>query len=120
MHSTNDCPSGDALLVAGDNYVKLLVTTIMHSKGFTPDSAIVLAWDEDDYSSTLGCCGSLPNNGGGHDPLIVITPNYKNAIESALPSNHYSELRSIEDLLGLGTHLGHSAQAMDTLYPLLP
>ena len=119
MHGTNDCPSGDALLVEGDKYVQQVVTTIMKSKAFTQDSAIIVSWDENDYSSNIGCCGSLYPHGGGHMPTIVITPRYKNAIQSAIPSNHYSELRSIEDLLGL-QHIGNSATQQPSLLSLIP
>lgn len=124
MHGTNDCPSGDALLTAGDNYLQLLVTTIMKSKGFTANSAIIVSWDENDYSSNVGCCGSVYPHGGGHMVTIVITPQYAKSgpVQIALPSNHYNELRSIEDAFGLG-HLGNSATQPPTLnallYPLL-
>ncbi|HKE36639.1 MAG TPA: alkaline phosphatase family protein [Candidatus Baltobacteraceae bacterium] len=119
MHGTTDCPSGDALLIEGDKYVHQLVSTIMSSKTFTKGTAIVVAWDEDDYSSQTGCCGSLYPHGGGHIPVIVITPNTSKPIQSALPSNHYSELRSIEDAFGLD-HLGKSSSAVPTLMSLLP
>jgi hypothetical protein len=119
MHGTNDCPSGDALLLEGDNYVQQVVTTIMKSKAFTADSAIIVSWDENDYSSNIGCCGSPYPHGGGHMATIVITPRYTNPIQISTPSNHYSELRSIEDLLGL-QHLGNSATQQPTLMPLIP
>jgi hypothetical protein len=119
MHGTNDCPSGDALLTAGDTYLQQVVTTIVKSKAYTKDSAIIIAWDENDYSSNVGCCGSVYPHGGGHMPVIVITPNYRVPIQTAIPSNHYSELRSIEDLLGL-PHLGNSANQVPSLLPLIP
>jgi phosphatidylinositol-3-phosphatase len=119
MHGTNNCPSGDALLTEGDTYLQQVVTTIMHSKAYTADSAIIISWDENDYSSNVGCCGSVYPHGGGHMTTIVITPNYKAPIESAIPSNHYSELRSIEDLFGL-QHLGNSANQVPSLFSLLP
>ncbi len=118
MHGTSDCPSGDALLTEGDNYVKSLVTTIMKSKAWTADSAIILSWDENDYSSNIGCCGSAYPHGGGHMATIVITPQYKYPIQTATPSNHYSELRSIEDAFGL-PHLNNSAYQPGALDPLL-
>jgi phosphatidylinositol-3-phosphatase len=120
MHGTNDCPSGDALLMQGDKYVNSLVTTIMRSKAFTSNSAIILSWDENDYSSNIGCCGSPYPHGGGHMPTIVITPQYAKSgpVEIATPSNHYNELRSIEDAFGLG-HVGASATQPPSLNALL-
>lgn len=119
MHGTTDCPSGDALLIEGDKYVNELVDTITHSKTFKSNTALVIAWDEDDYSSQLGCCGSLYPHGGGHIPVIVITPNYGKPMQSSIPSNHYSELRFIEDAFGL-PHLGQSSSQVPTLMSLLP
>ena len=120
MHGSSDCPSGDALLTEGDNYVRFLVTTIMKSNAWSANSAIIVAWDENDYSSNIGCCGSLYPHGGGHDPLIVITQAYKQTgpIEIATPSNHYNELRSIEDAFGLG-HIGNAATQGPSLNALL-
>lgn len=120
MHGSTDCPSGDALLKAGDQYLQSLVTTIMKSKAYTSDSAIIIAWDENDYSSSIGCCGSFTPHGGGHMPVIVITPRYTAPIETAIPSNHYTELRSIEQLLGLSPYLGWAAKEPPSLMPLLP
>lgn len=119
MHGTSDCSNYDKLLQEGDEYLRQVVTTIMQSKSFTSDSAIIVAWDEDDYSSNLGCCGSRPNNGGGHTALIVITPKITKPIQIATPSNHYNELASIETLLGLPA-LGESAHQPATLLPLIP
>lgn len=119
MHGTADCPSGDALLKAGDLYVKQLVTTITRSKAWGADSAIFIVWDEDDYSSRLGCCYSVFPKGGGHMAAIVVTPRYTAPIQMSVPSNHYNELRTIEDELGL-PHLGNSARVPPTFEALLP
>jgi len=48
------------------------------SPAFTASSLIFVTFDEDDYSSTLGCCDSphFPNGlsfGGGHTVTIVIS-----------------------------------------------
>ncbi|HTU83115.1 MAG TPA: alkaline phosphatase family protein, partial [Candidatus Acidoferrales bacterium] len=118
MHGTTDCANNDKLLMEGDKYVQYLVTTIMKSKAWGIDSAIIIAWDENDYSSNIGCCGSPYPHGGGHDPLIVITKAYRTPIEIATPSNHYNELRSIEDAFGL-PHIGNSATQPPSLDPLL-
>jgi phosphatidylinositol-3-phosphatase len=120
MHGTTNCSNYDALLRAGDAYVKDLVTTIAASKAFRDsNSALVISWDEDDYSSNIGCCESVNPHGGGHMATIVITPHYKKPIESAIPSNHYSELRSIEDAFGL-PYLNESAKVLPSLLDLIP
>jgi phosphatidylinositol-3-phosphatase len=99
-----------ALIQAGDAYVKQLVTTIMSSKGWTTDSAIVLTWDENEssglttpnrgYASSTGCCASPIGEGGGRVPLVVITNTASHTV-SLQPYNHYSLLRTIEDNFGL-------------------
>ena len=118
MHGTLGCQKIDYLLMMGDAYVRKLIDVIVHSPSYTPDSAIILTWDENDYSSNLGCCLSPPV-GGGHIATIVITPRYRHPLESALPSNHYTTLRTIEDALGLRA-LGKSAYVQPTLFDLLP
>jgi len=118
MHGTSTCSNYDSLLMAGDQYVKALVNVITHSAAYTPDSAIVITWDENDYSSNLGCCLSPPI-GGGHVAAIVITPRYRMPMESALPSNHYTTLRSILGAFNLPA-LGKSAYLQPNLFDLLP
>lgn len=99
-----------ALIQQGDAYLKSLVTTIMSSKAWTPDSAIVVTWDENDYAGTkqnygfssgTGCCASPAGKGGGRVPTIVITNTPAHTV-SLHPYNHYSLLRSIEENFGLG------------------
>src|SRR5579862_5426544 len=116
MHGTSDCSNYDALLLEGDTYVKDLVSTIMSSTYWKAGTAIVLTWDEDDYGSNLGCCGSIFNNAGGHVATIVMTPGYKAPMWSATPSNHYDELSSLETVFGL-SKLGHAATEPPTLVP---
>jgi phospholipase C len=120
MHGTSDCSAEDALITEGDTYVQTLVTTIMKSKAWNSTSAIIVAWDENDYSSSIGCCGSVYPHGGGHNMAIVITDAYKTTgpVEIATPSNHYNELRSIEDAFGL-PHLANSATQGPSLNALL-
>jgi hypothetical protein len=64
------------LIATGDQYVGQLVTMIKHSDVWKHGrNAIVITWDEDDFSDQgqpgTGCCGS--NVGGGHVVTIVIT-----------------------------------------------
>ncbi|HEX8919325.1 MAG TPA: alkaline phosphatase family protein [Chloroflexota bacterium] len=100
-----------ALIQQGDAYVKQLVATIMGSKAWTADSAIVVTWDENEssglstpnrgYASSTGCCGSPTGEGGGRVPAIVVT-SAANHIVSLRPYNHYSLLLTVENNFGLG------------------
>jgi hypothetical protein len=67
------------------------------------NNAIVVTWDEDDFSDSglpgTGCCGADP--GGGHVATIVITNHGENPVSDGTAYNHYSLLRSYEDAFGL-------------------
>ena len=118
MHGTSTCSDNDALLRAGDAYLKTLITTIQQSPSFTSNSAIFVVWDENDYSSNLGCC--LPAAvGGGHIPAFVITPRYTTPIRVSAEMNHYALLHTIETTFGLPP-LENAAKVPPALLPLLP
>jgi hypothetical protein len=102
MHGTGGC-SPD-LIAAGDSYVGTLVHQIMRSNAWqNGNNAIVVTWDEDDFSDSglpgTGCCGSDP--GGGHVATIVITNQGENHVVDGTAYNHYSLLRSFEQAFGL-------------------
>ena len=92
----------------GDDFVQATVSEIQASKAWTKKSAIVLVWDENDYTGDTGCCHSPTGvNGailGGADaPLIVIPSKGANHIvDNTTQYNHYSLLATIEKLWGLG------------------
>src|SRR5579872_5082615 len=63
-------------------------------------SAIVIAWDEDDYAGYAGCCNSPTGAdggllGGAKAPALVITSKNPKAQTSTDPYNHYSLLATI-------------------------
>ena len=118
-----------ALIQAGDTYAKQLVTTIMSSKAWTPDSIIVLTWDENEssglsspnrgYASSTGCCASPAGDGGGRVPAIIITNTPTHSV-SLRPYNHYSLLRTIEDNWGLGCLANACNAAVQPMTDLIP
>ena len=107
MHGSTTCTDFDALLHAGDDTVKSLVTSITNAPAFTSNSVLFVVWDEDDYSSKFGCCSSIANRGGGHTLLFTVDKNTAWR-SSSTPLNHYGLLKTIEEGLGLPL-LGHSA-----------
>ncbi len=124
MHGTSACTDATTLVKDGDAYVGHLVDQIEGSPVWsTGNTAIVITWDEDDFSPTnLGCCDANP--GGGHVATIVITNHGPRGIQDNMPYNHYSLLRTIEDAFGLGC-LQHSCDTanvtpMTTLFALSP
>ena len=104
MHGTGTCADGTQLIQAGDNYVGNTVATILGSKVWKKGhNAIVVTWDEDDFSDSgltgTGCCGFDP--GGGHVATVVITNKTKSPITDGTAYNHYSLLASMEAAFGL-------------------
>jgi phosphatidylinositol-3-phosphatase len=71
-------------------------------------------WDENDFSTNLGCCGEP---GGGHVPAIVVTKNAK-GIKSSTPTNHYSLLATIED--GFDLPRLNNAKTAETMFEVFP
>jgi hypothetical protein len=75
---------------------------------------LVLAWDEG--SSDRGCCRLAS---GGHIATIVAGGGARRATRLAKPTDQYSILQTIEDLLGL-PRLRHAACACTpSLAPLI-
>ena len=123
MHGTGGCSDENGLISAGDTYVGNTVAEIMASKVWqTGRNAIVITWDEDDFSDQgqpgTGCCGADP--GGGHVATIVIT-NKTNQypVKDGTPYNHYSLLLSMEDAFGLPC-LANACDAADGVRPMTP
>jgi phospholipase C len=116
MHGTGSCPDTNALISAGDTYVGNTVSAITSSKEWARGrNAIVITWDEDDYSDAglpgTGCCGADP--GGGHVVTIVITNKGTYPVTDGTAYNHYSLLRTYEAAFGLPT-LAHAGDAVVT------
>lgn len=94
-NDTHDCSvsTGDAWL---QNFVPSIIASADYQAGRT---VVFLTWDEDD--------GSLSN----HVPLIALSPYTAPGTASASTFNHYSLLRTTEELLGAPTQLGAAATA---------
>ena len=84
-HDMHDCS-----IATGDAFLERFLPTILDSPAFT-DGVVFLTWDEG--TSSIG--------GGGHVPLIAISPLVKPGFDSSTPHSHYSLLRTIETAWGL-------------------
>jgi phospholipase C len=100
------CPTGSSdastLFSNADAYVAATVTALTRAPFWDRgNNAIVITWDEDDFSPTnLGCCDANP--GGGHVETIVITNHGARGATDDTAFNHYSLLASIQQAFGLG------------------
>ena len=121
MHGTGGCADTNGLIANGDQYVGNTVNEVMSAPSWRQgNNAIVVTWDEDDYSDQgatgTGCCGFDP--GGGHVVTIVITNHDTGHQTDNTPYNHYSLLKTMESAFGLPC-LAHACDsAVPTMAPL--
>jgi hypothetical protein len=112
-----DCDITKPLLTVqrGDRVVGELVRKLMATKAWASkkNMAIVITFDESGSGKRDGCCAVTPmatsNFGGGHIATVVITNHGPRHLADPTPYNHYSLLRTIEDVFGIKQHLGHAA-----------
>jgi hypothetical protein len=121
-HDGHDATCADGTpggLPAADAFLRTWVPRITASPAFAADGLLVVTFDEaaDDSSA---CCGERPGPntpapggqsggpGGGRVGAVLLSPFIAPGTVSAEQYNHYSLLRSIEDVFGL-PHLGYAA-----------
>jgi hypothetical protein len=115
-------------IARGDKLIGDLVGRIQSSPIWTGDAnaAIVITFDEDNGQTAgpQGCCGydpsSAANFGGGHVPTVVITNHGPRALVDDTPYNHYSQLRTVEEALGIAEYLGHAKDIASGVKPMTP
>jgi hypothetical protein len=93
-------------IALGDRFLETTVAQIRASKAWQQHrSAIVIVWDEDDYSGFAGCCGSPVGNGyvlgGSRTPAIVVTSDGRRGGVTFKAANHYSMLGTLQRLWDL-------------------
>jgi phosphatidylinositol-3-phosphatase len=100
MHS-NSCSGSSNVILQGDQWLQAFVPSLLASPQYRAGTtAIFITWDED--NSCSGCSNQIPT--------IVISPT-TSGITSANTYNHYSMLRTTEEILGITTFLGNAATA---------
>jgi len=101
-----------------DSFLKTWVPKITSSPAFKNDNGLLaIIFDEAGSSDTSSCCGEIPGPnspspgingpGGGDTGAVLLSPCIKPGTVTTQPYNHYTLLRSIEDLFGL-QHLGYA------------
>jgi hypothetical protein len=99
-HYTGD----QADIAQGDNFLSQIVPQIEASTAYKNNGAIILWWDESE---------------GGDDPTrtlgeIIISPDAKgNAFTNNILYTHSSDLRTMQEIYGVGPCLGGACQATD-------
>jgi hypothetical protein len=117
-HDSCDANDPDGMKRA-DRFLRRWVPRILGSPAFRADGLLIVTFDESDADASA-CCGERPGpaarrpgingSGGGQTGAVLLSPFVAPGTVSATPYNHYSLLRSIEDLFGL-PHLGYARAA---------
>jgi hypothetical protein len=96
----------------GDRFLATLVPGLLRALG--PRGLLFITWDEG--SSDAGCCRLAS---GGHIATIVAGPAARPGARMRTPTDHYSLLQTVEDLLGLPRLRGAACRCTPSLQPLL-
>lgn len=120
----HDAPCADGRpggLVSADAWLQQWIPKILASPAFKSDGVLVVTFDEAEAQGSSAdassCCGEGPGPnsalpgitglGGGRIGAVVVSRWTRAGYVNATPYNHYSLLRSVEDLFGL-SHLGYA------------
>ena len=118
-HDATCADGGAGGLKAADAFLQTWVPRIVNSPAFH-DGMLVVTFDEAESDSSA-CCneqsgpntpsagGPEPGPGGGRIGAVVLSPYVRAGTTSPQAYNHYSFLRSVEDLFGV-EHLGYAGQ----------
>jgi hypothetical protein len=127
-HDGHDSPCVDGQpggLVSADQFLQTWVPQIVASPAYQQDGLLAIVFDEAGKDSSA-CCGETaantpsaggqsPGPGGGKVGAVLLSTYIKPGTVTQTSYNHYSLLRSSEDLFGLA-HLGYASA--DGLTPL--
>lgn len=105
IHDTHN-----ANIAEGDKYLSQLIPTIFNSPEYKDGSTVLfLTWDEGEGGSSDDCAYNTTDI-GCHVAMIVASPYTRPGSRSAKLFNHYSLLRTSEELLKLPL-LGHATDS---------
>ena len=101
-------------LLSADLFLREWVPRILASPAWAENSLLIITFDEADGGDASACCNEMPGlnvvtAGGGRTGALLISRFIQPGTVNDTPYNHYSLLRSIEDIFAL-PHLGFAAQ----------
>ncbi|HET9719009.1 MAG TPA: alkaline phosphatase family protein [Solirubrobacteraceae bacterium] len=120
-HDGHDSPCKDGEpggLRSVNGFLKKWVPRITSSPAFRQQNGLlIITFDEAAASDASSCCGEIPGPGspapgiigpgGGDTGAVLLSPCIKPRTVSEQPYNHYTMLRSVEDIFHL-SHLGYA------------
>ncbi len=105
-------------LIAADAFLAKWVPVIMASPAFKQDGLLLITFDESAATDSLACCAEpaglntpapgISGPGGGRTGAVALSPFITPGTKSDVPYNHYSLLKSLEQLFGIGEYLGYA------------
>jgi phosphatidylinositol-3-phosphatase len=103
-----------------EQFLQQWVPQITKSPAFKQQNGLlIITFDEASTSDSGNCCGEIPGpsgvslssaisgDGGGDVGAVLLSPCIKPGTVTKVPYNHYTMLRSVEDMFGL-SHLGYA------------
>jgi hypothetical protein len=102
-----------------DAFLRAWVPRIVNSSAFQKDGLLVVTFDEAEAGTPDACCNEKPGYntpepgisgpGGGRVGAVLLSRCFEPGTVDATPYNHYSFLRTAEDIFRL-PHLGYAGQ----------
>jgi phosphatidylinositol-3-phosphatase len=121
-HDAHCIGGGPGGLAAVNGFLQKWVPLVTASAAFKKDGLLIITFDEGEGGpeDSTACCDEKPlasakrppgvrGPGGGRIGAVLLSPFIKPGTVTTVPYNHYSQLRTIEDLFGL-EHLGYAAE----------
>jgi hypothetical protein len=122
-HDAHDSPCVDAQpggLISADVFLKQWVPEILQSPAYKDGGLLAVIFDES-ATGAEACCNEQSANtpnaggpsqgpGGGRVGGVLLSSYVQPGSVNTTPYNHYSLLRSVEDLFGL-SHLGYAGKS---------
>ncbi len=115
------CQNGEpGSLESADIFLQHWIPRIMGSAAYKADGLIIITFDEALSINAEACCNQPPGPntpkpgvngpGGGRTGAVLLSRFIRPGTVSNVPYNHYSLLRSVEDLFGV-PHLGYARRS---------
>ena len=122
-NDAHDEPCVDGLaggLEAANAWLETWVPKILASPAYQQDGVLLVLFDEAELPEADACCDEQPGpnvttagivgDGGGRMGAVVLSPFVVPGSVNDTPYNHYSLLRTLEDLFQV-SHLGYAGRA---------
>jgi hypothetical protein len=117
-HDSSCAGAGPGGLGAADGFLRKWVPMITASPAFRGENGLlIITFDESDTTDADSCCGEIAGpgsplpgifgDGGGRVGAVLLSPCIAPGTVTHTAYNHYSMLRSVDDLFGL-PHLGYA------------